>query len=358
MKKGNSIVGGLIILIIGICLLWWNEGNNVKNLQSVKEGMKNYTDISSSTINDKYDGKLVATHGKLVVTGNVSDDEFLVSSNSAALLRKVEMLQWTEDCDSDNNCTYKKEWSDTLIDSSNFEKSGYTNPESMPYESQKFLSDSAMIGAFTLPSKLVNSLSTKKKVKDLKAEVATSHNMTLTENNYYTNVKDNAPEVGNIRISFYENNAKVISVLAEQSDDTFKIYKTKKGKDLFRIFEDNYDGADMLAIIAKQNNFTKWLFRIIGILAIMLGISSLFTPLTSLADKIPILGNIVNGATGLVSFILGLAISLIVIAVAWFRFRPLLSIILAIIVAGLVIGLNVYSKNKSVEKDSGIKVKK
>ncbi|MBR3362334.1 MAG: hypothetical protein IKG40_00230 [Bacilli bacterium] len=358
MKKGNSIVGGLIILILGVCLLWWNEGNNVKNLQSVSEGLKNYTDISASKIDNKYDGKLVATHGKLKVEGNISDDEFAVSSNSAALYRKVEMFQWTEDCDSDDNCTYKKEWDDTLIDSSNFEKQGYTNPESMPYESEKFLSESAMIGAFTLPSKLVDRLSTKKKLKDLKAESASSHGMTLTENNFYTNVKENTPQVGDIRISFYENNAKDVSVLAEQSDDTFKIYKTKKGKDLFRIFEDNYDGADMLDLISKQNNFTKWLFRILGILAIMLGISSLFTPLTVIADKVPILGNIVNGATGLVSFILGLSISLIVIAIAWFRFRPLLSIILAIVVAGLVIGLNVYSKNKSVEKDSNIKIKK
>ena len=358
MKKGNSIVGGLIILIAGICLLWWNEGNNVRNLQSVKEGMKNYTDISSSTINNKYDGKLVATHGKLKVDGTISDDEFLVSSQSAALYRKVEMLQWNEDCVADDNCTYSKEWSDTLIDSKGFEKSGYTNPESMPYESQKFLSETAMIGAFTLPSKLLDRLSLKKKVSSLNEDAAISHGMTITENKFYTNVIDNKPEIGNIRISFYENNAKVVSVLAEQSDDTFKIYKTKKGKDLFKIYEDNYDGADMLALITKQNKFMTWLWRVVGILAIMLGIGSLFTPITFIADKVPILGNLVNGATSLVSFILGLAISLVVIAIAWFRFRPFLSIVLVIIVAGLIIGLNVYSKNKSVEGNNKIKIKK
>ena len=357
MKKGNSIVGGLIILIVGVCLLWWNEGNNVKNLQSVSEGLKNYTDIKASKIDSKYDGSLVATHGNLTVTGNISDDEFSVSSNSAVLYRKVEMYQWTEECESDDECTYKKEWSDRLIDSSSF-KSGHDNPENMLYESEKFLSDSVMIGAFTLPQKLLKSLSTNKKIKDLKGEVATSHNMTLTDNNFYTNVKDNTPEVGNIRISFYENDAKVVSVLAEQSDDTFKVYKTKKGKDFFRIYEDNYDGNDMLSMISKQNKLMVWIFRIVGILVIIGGFSSLFAPITNLVSKVPILGGIVNGATSLVSFIVGLCISLIIIAVAWFRFRPLVSIILIIIIAGLIIGLNVYSKNKSMEGKTKIKIKK
>lgn len=349
MNKGNSIVGGLIILILGIGLLWWNEGDNVKNIQSVNEGRKNYTDIESSKIEDKYDGKLVATHGKLSVSGTISDDEFSVTSESASLYRKVEMYQWTEDCDADDNCTYKKEWSEDLIDSSDFIKEGHTNPDVKLYESEKFLSEGAMIGAFTLPSKLIDKLSTDKKIKSLNAEVATSHSMTLTDNNYYTNVKEGVPEVGNVRISFYENGAKDVSVLATQSGDTFKVYKTKKGKDLYRIFEDNYNGEDMLTMIAKQNKFMTWLWRIVGTLAIIIGVSSLFTPITSILGRIPILGSIVNGATGLVSFVLGLSISLIVIAIAWFRFRPLLSIILILIVIGFVIILNVNSNNKEVE---------
>lgn len=231
MKKGNSIVGGLVIIIIGIGLLWWNEGNNVRNIQSVNEGMKNYTDIKADKIDSKYDGKLVATHGKLSVTGTVSDDEFNVTSNSAALLRKVEMYQWTEDCDADDNCTYEKEWSDKLIDSSEFKEAGHNNPDAMLYESEKFVSDNVMLGAFTLPDRLIEQLSTKHKIKELSEETAANHNMTLTNNYYYTNVVDNKAEIGNIRISFYDNNAKVVSVLAMQTDDTFKIYKTKKGKD-------------------------------------------------------------------------------------------------------------------------------
>ena len=353
MKKGNSIVGGFIILIVGICLLWWNEGNNVKNIESVNEGMKNYIDIDSSKVDTKNDGKLVATHGDLVVTGEISDDVFGVTSSSAALLRNVEMYQWVEDCDSDDkNCTYTTEWKDYVVDSSGFKEAGHSNPENMLYETETFTSSNATIGSFTLPDKLVNSLSTKHKITNLPETVAGNDSFTLS-NNYYTNVRDGKAEVGNIRVSFFDNDAKVVSVLAEQSGNTFKVYKTKKGKDLFRIFEDNYDGNDMLTIISKQNNFMKWLFRIVGILAVIGGIGSLFSPITNLVGRIPILGGIVNGATGVVSFVLGLAISLVVIAIAWFRFRPLLSIILIIIVGALILGLKTYSnKHPKEEKNA------
>ena len=41
----SGVIGGIVLLVLGTGLLWWNEGNNVKNLQSVNEGLKNYTDI-------------------------------------------------------------------------------------------------------------------------------------------------------------------------------------------------------------------------------------------------------------------------------------------------------------------------
>ncbi len=50
-----------------------------------------------------------------------------------------------------------------------------------------------------------------------------------------------------------------------------------------------------------------------------------FRILSVIADVIPILGTIVGAGTGFVAFVLGLAWSLVVIAVAWVRFRPLLA---------------------------------
>ena len=70
MKKvGNSfkgVLGGFLFIVIGIGLLWWNEGNNVKNIKTTKEMEELVVDISSDKIDSAYEGKLIATHGKLL----------------------------------------------------------------------------------------------------------------------------------------------------------------------------------------------------------------------------------------------------------------------------------------------------
>ena len=178
--------------------------------------------VSSEKIDAAYDNKLIATNGKLEVTGTITDDEFAVSTNSAVLFRKVEMYQWKEDCD-DNNCNYEKVWDDDIIDSSNFEKSGHENPGYMPYESQTITSSNAKLGAFDLPQKLLEQLSTKNRINNLSEENATSHSMKVI-NGYYTNTNEGVANIGDIRISFYDNNADTVSVLATQTGTTFKTY--------------------------------------------------------------------------------------------------------------------------------------
>ena len=93
-KKGGSIAGGFLVLLLGIGLLWWNEGNNVSNLRSVSEGLKNYVDVSSTEVDNENEGKLVATSGKITFNLPASDSEFEITSNSAVLMRKAEMYQW------------------------------------------------------------------------------------------------------------------------------------------------------------------------------------------------------------------------------------------------------------------------
>ena len=65
MKKiGQSFSGviiGFILVVVGIGILWWNEGNNVSNLRSVSEGLKNYVDVSSTEVDNENEGKLVTS---------------------------------------------------------------------------------------------------------------------------------------------------------------------------------------------------------------------------------------------------------------------------------------------------------
>ena len=67
MKKiGESfkgILGGLVFVIIGVVLLWWNEGNNVRNLKTTKELEDNYVEVASGVVDKNNEGKLVVTSG-------------------------------------------------------------------------------------------------------------------------------------------------------------------------------------------------------------------------------------------------------------------------------------------------------
>ncbi|MBQ7585817.1 MAG: hypothetical protein IJU40_06180, partial [Desulfovibrionaceae bacterium] len=68
------------------------------------------------------------------------------------------------------------------------------------------------------------------------------------------------------------------------------------------------------------------------------GFACVLAPFKVIASVIPLLGSLVGAGTGLASFLLGLAWSLIIIAIAWIRFRPTVGALLAGIALVLVIG--------------------
>ena len=80
----------------------------------------------------------------------------------------------------------------------------------------------------------------------------------------------------------------------------------------------------------------KWILRLIGTILIIGGVASVFGPLKTITSYVPILGSIVGGATGLIALFVGLAISLVVIAISWIVFRPILGICLLVAAIGLI----------------------
>ena len=366
MKKGDSIFGGIIagvvMIIIGVCILWYNEGRTVKTQKGINEARDQYVQVKSDKVDSKNEEKLIATNGKLDLSeaSELVDDVFNVKAASAKMVREVEMYQWEESCHTDDNnnkqCSYKKDWNDRLIDSSDFQKSGHENPTEMPYESKTYLANNVKLGAFTLPENLIDDLSTKKvkTTNELNEEYANAIEGYQVRGEYVTNQSaEGGPEVGNVRIKFKYNDATSASVLAVQTGNTFSKYVTKYDTKIFRIKEGTHTGKEIIQDLVDENNTLKWILRILGTILVMLGIGSIFSPINKLAGWIPLVGGAVGLVTGLVSILAGLAVSLVVIAIAWFRFRPLLSISLLVIVAICIILLFVLkkkNKNKAEAK--------
>ena len=346
----TGIITGILLLFLGIGLLWWNEQNNVKNIKNVKELRDQVIEVSSSKVDYEYDGKLISTNGKFTYNESViTDDAFKVSAQTPVLVRTVEVYQWVESSetkDDKTTYTYSKEWSEKLVDSSKFNTpTGHENPVDVKYQSERFETEETLkIGAYNLISDFKQLLPANK-------NVAIEEGIELPEgykinNKYITNSEDvTTPAIGDIRISYTKNDWKEASVLGKQKDDTIGAYTTKKNTNIKKIVEGIKNSEEIIGGIEKANKMSKWMFRILGSLLIIMAVSSILGPLTTILGFIPFLGKIVNSMIGVVSFLIGLSISLVVIAIAWFAARPIVSIVLIAIVVGLIVALVYYKKN-------------
>lgn len=327
----GGIIVGILMIIGGISLLWWNEHNNVKNIKNVKEMRDQIIDVSSASIDDANEGKLIATSGKLDYNESVlTDDAFKVSATTPVLVRTVEVYQWVEESETNDDTTtytYKKEWSEKLIDSSEFNTpTGHENPVDVKYESERFETEETLkVGAFSLISNFKSMLSADK-------NVAIDETLELPEgykiyNKYITNSADTAsPVVGDMRISYTKSDYKEVSVLGKQIGDEIGDYTTKNNTNIKKIVKGTTNGTGMINDIESANKFSKWMFRILGTLLIVIGVGAVLGPITTILGYIPFVGTVVNSIIGVISFLIGLGIALVVIAISWFAARPIVAI--------------------------------
>ena len=354
MKKlGNSFAGviiGFVLLVVGSVLLWWNEGNNVRNIKTTKEVSKVLIDVPSEKVDRENEGKLVATNGKIVLGGDITDPLFGIKVATAHLIRTVEMYQWDEDVhtDSDDKKTYsyKKVWSESLIDSSEFKEGGHDNPAAIPYKSEDFTASSVKIGAFSLSKGQIKKMPAREELA--LADEKPARNLKIF-GDYMTSSEDEAnPKIGDVRVSWNYNDWEEASVLAKQKGNSFEDYVSKSDKTINRVEKGILSGRQIVEVVKKENKFTKWLLRALGLAVIFGGYCLLLGPISTIASFVPIFGTLVGGMLTIVSFLIGSVHSLVIIAIAWVRFRPVLGIALLVVAAGLfIMARRLAKKNKA-----------
>lgn len=345
----GGIIIGIILLIAGTILLWWNEGNNVRNIQTVKEATEAVVNVSSNTVDSANDGKLICVNGDLQIAGgSLVDTTFSVSADTAKLKRVVEMYQWDENEHSNKNSksyTYTKKWSSEKIDSSKFHQSGHENNASMPYTSQSFYANDVYIGEYKLSKDQISNLETD-------SSLMLNQNINLPQGyrvygNYITNTSDiDNPNIGDIRITYVYNGYEQASVMAVQQGNSFVDYVSGSGKTINRVEEGLLNSNQIADKITEENNMLKWGLRLLGAVLIIVGYIALVSPISKISSFVPFLGNLVGTVLGLISFVIGLVHSFIVIAVAWIRYRPVLGISLIVAALGLIIFIIGFIRRK------------
>lgn len=360
LKNGViGIVVGLIIAVGMIVLLAWNEGRSVKTYRSLVEGAGLVVSVASDTVDPANEGKLIHISGKVVPDGTPEDSVFAVSAEGAAGLRRdVEMYQWVEESRSETKKTlgggeetvttysYKKDWQSRPVDSSNFrEGDGHSNPP-MPFESERFTISSAHVGAFVVDGETIANLGTTKPiavspdlVRKIEETIAVGMPVSSDGKTLFVSNNRNAPAIGDLRIRFDRIDTGEASLIAAQSGNRLKPFNTSNGRSLFLSQAGIVGAAEMFDAAQSENTLITWLIRFGGLIGLYIGFSLSFSILGVIADVIPFVGSIVRFGTGLIAFALTLIIGPTVIALAWFAYRPLLS--LGLIAGGIVLAIAV-----------------
>lgn len=365
-RLGNSIVGiffGILLILGGMYLLFWNEGNAVKTYKSLVEGAGIVQSVPSDAVDPANDGKLVHVVGKAETSDVLSDEKMGVSENAIKLKREVLMYQWKEESKSETKkklgggtettttYSYKKDWSPTLIKSVNFkEQEGHENPASMPMESDTLQASNVTLGAFTLNDSLIGSISNYEKLtldEAIKETLSEEwREKAQVQGNTVHIGNTTSPEIGDMRIEFEIVRPSEVSVIAKQSGASFSPYKTEVGKTIELLSVGEVSAEQMFEAEQTKNTILTWVLRFLGFLLIFIGFKMILQPLVVLGDVVPFIGSIINFGTGLISGILAFSISLIVIAISWFAHRPLLAGILILVAVGAVFAFKRFAGNK------------
>ncbi len=387
-RLGNSIKGigsGFVMLLIGTILLWWNEGNYVSTEKMLEEAQGSCVHVEDVTkVDPEFEGQLIHAIAPTSTTDSLSDPMFKVGAVCVKLSRDVEYYQWVENKHEEHKdkvgggeeivttYTYEKKWSSSPVSSGSFKEAGHTNTVKLSgIEDADEIAENVKFGGYNLPSFLISQISGFKdldinlpadQVTDLSkraggstallngaaAQVendstASAANLAETDmvhqqgNVLYIGRNTGSPEIGDMRITFkYVTAPKAASVIAKTQNDTFAKFVSKNGKTLSVLSVGSHSMEEMFQTEHDNNSLLTWVLRIVGILLIIGAFKSIFGILYMLFKVLPFLADIVEMGVGLVAGVLGIAWSLIIIALAWLWYRPVIGCIILAIVVGLI----------------------
>jgi len=355
-RIAGSFVGvliGFLLVPAMIVLLFWNEGRAVQTALSLAEGLGAVIDVAADRVDPANEGRLVHVSGTVESDETLTDPDFGITATGVSLIRRAEMYQWREESRSETNKTlgggeetvttysYSRGWEDSPQDSSSFKRpGGHENPE-MRWRGRTFALSSATMGAWNLDVQTLSRIGDGETLPLTRADaekVSEAYgwdDASIVQSRIYLGANPNAPQVGDQRITYKLVPLGPISVVAQQEGDGFVHYQTQAGDALFMVDRGTVAAKQMFDDAVAENTFVTWLLRAVGLALLAVGFALIMGPIGVVFDVIPLLGSLARAGTGLVAFILAIGVSAVVIAIAWFWYRPLLA--LGIIAVGLLV---------------------
>lgn len=265
------------------------------------------------------------------------------------------MFQWKEEMKSETRkklgggtetqttYNYTKTWSDAPIPSADFKKpDGHQNPDAMIAKTLATTAGHVTLGKFTLPAEIIGMMRgdqplalTDADLAKLPAELKAK--VKCVGDAFYLGADPATPAIGDQRVKFTVLKPATFSILARQTGQALDAYPTKSGRAIQRVEAGSVPAATMFQHAKTENTMVTWGLRLLGMLLMALGFGLILRPLSTVADVLPFLGDLVGMGTSIAALIVAAIISAVVIAVAWFAVRPMLSVALVVAAIGVLI---------------------
>jgi len=358
----KAILVGIVLVVASAVLLFWNEGRSVKTAAALAEGASAVVTVPVDRVDPTQEGKLVHIAGNTTIGTAARDTDFGFDANGLRLVRKVEMYQWKEETRSETkkklgggtetvtHYSYTKEWSDQAVDSSRFRNaSDHRNPPMPSTSSRTFYPGNAKLGAFGLTDRIIQMVPGGEKfvVPDAVQPQAIDRlgqSARVLQGDVYVGADPDQPVIGDVRISWQVLPLGPVSVIGRQTSDTITPWIAHNGKEVMLVEAGIADPALMFKHGQQSNTVLTWALRLLGVVLMFLGFRLMLSLLQVLADVVPFIGSIVGAGASLVALLCTAAIASIVIAVAWFFYRPLVAAIILVVGGVIAYGVRYLMK--------------
>lgn len=417
-RLGGSLRGmltGLILFFAATALLWWNEGRAVKQSDAIKDAENSYVEMDNpNKLDPSLDGELVYATCLATTKEILEDPDFGVKANAINMARKVEFYQWQEESSSHSEdklggaqettttYTYKVGWTHSPVNSDEFKDPAYKGKNSVlaNVEDGQWSAQEVTFGAYNLPEFAISSLRADEQLQVEVAEdqlkqwekklnpnaksiakqsvdmVAAAQNDTsavvkdtvevpkMTFETEYIHVGSNQiylgkdpakPQIGDVRITYYKCSPTKCSLIAKVKGNTFTRYKAKNGKMFAMVEKGVRDSDEMIQGAKEANSFWTWVLRIFGLFLLYTALRMLLGFPEMLLKVVPFLSTILGIGVGIVCFLITVIWGGLIIALAWFFYRPILSICILAVVGAAGFGLWKYKKSKASAAPAGPK---
>ena len=370
-KSGKGIGLGILLLVAGTVLLWINEGRAVKTTRMLNEAEKTAIHVEDvSVVNPELDGKLIHATAQVTTSDSLTDPIFGAGAVAVMLSREVEYYQWVETKHEETKdkigggqetittYTYKKEWVGNPIESAEFRDPDYKglNFTLSNVEDKIQYAENVHFGAYRMPDCLIHQMSGRVPVepvfteslkkeweKSLKGVLerrapkdsifAEKELVHIDGNVVYFGRNTSIPEIGDVRVTLTKVLPREASVIAQVYQDNLKEYTAKNGMSLATLTMGAEDMETMFSSEHSKNSILTWLLRLAGILLVVFGLKGITEIIVTLFKVLPFLASIANFGVGAICWIVGILWSVIVIALAWIFYRPVLGISLLVVAA-------------------------